>query len=59
KYTSKAFHNDSTLYSGILKFPTPPKLPWTEKDIIILTNGLCQSSCAIITQRLAEINVLP
>ncbi|CAG8769311.1 39423_t:CDS:2, partial [Gigaspora margarita] len=26
-------------------------------DIIILTNGLCQSICAIIAQRLAEINV--
>ncbi|CAG8526541.1 7778_t:CDS:2 [Dentiscutata erythropus] len=57
KYTSKAFFNNTTQYSGILKLPTPPKLPWTEKDIIILTNGLCQSSCAIITQRLAEINV--
>ncbi|CAG8592762.1 10003_t:CDS:2, partial [Dentiscutata heterogama] len=57
KYTSKAFFNDTTLYSGTLKLPKPPKLPWTEKDIIIMTNGLCQSSCAIIAQRLAEINV--
>ncbi|CAG8724089.1 19775_t:CDS:2 [Dentiscutata erythropus] len=57
RYTSKAFHNDTTNYIGAFKFPIPPKLPWTEKDIIILTNGLCQSSCAIITQRLAEINV--
>ncbi|CAG8744126.1 8346_t:CDS:2, partial [Cetraspora pellucida] len=57
KYTTKAFFNDTTLYTGLLKFPTPPTLPWKEKDIIILTNGICQSSCAIITQRLAEINV--
>ncbi|CAG8724570.1 16569_t:CDS:2, partial [Dentiscutata erythropus] len=57
KYTSKAFINDTTLYSGTLKLLTPPKLPWTEKDIIILTNGLCQSACALITQRLAKINV--
>ncbi|CAG8616815.1 11813_t:CDS:2 [Dentiscutata erythropus] len=56
-YTSKAFFNDTALYYGVLKLPIPPKLPWTEKDIIILTNGLCQSSCAIFTQRLAEINV--
>ncbi|CAG8543965.1 5499_t:CDS:2 [Dentiscutata erythropus] len=57
KYTSKAFFNDTTLYTGTFKLLKPPKLPWTEKDIVILTNGLCQSSCAIITQRLAEINV--
>ncbi|CAG8740634.1 11756_t:CDS:2 [Dentiscutata erythropus] len=57
RYTSKAFRNDTTLYSGNFKFQIPPKLPWTEKDIIILTNGICLSSCAIITQRLAEINV--
>ncbi|CAG8694770.1 13633_t:CDS:2, partial [Cetraspora pellucida] len=57
KYTSKAFFNDTILYGGILEFPKPPKFPWTEKDIIILTNGLCFSSCATITQRLAENNV--
>ncbi|CAG8612628.1 20452_t:CDS:2, partial [Racocetra persica] len=57
KYTTKAFFNDTTLYNGPLEPPTPPKFPWTEKDIIILTNGLCFSACAIITQRLAEINV--
>ncbi|CAG8757074.1 8964_t:CDS:2, partial [Racocetra fulgida] len=57
KYTTKAFYDDTTLYVGSLKPPTPPKFPWTEKDIIILTNGICHSSCAIITQRLAEINV--
>ncbi|CAG8778966.1 13849_t:CDS:1, partial [Cetraspora pellucida] len=57
KYTSKAFFNDTILYGGILEFPKPPKFPWTEKDIIILTNGLCFSSCALITQRLAENNV--
>ncbi|CAG8580353.1 25066_t:CDS:2, partial [Dentiscutata erythropus] len=53
RYTSRAFFNDTALHSGI---PTPPKLPWTRKDIIILTNGLCRSSCALITQRMAEIN---
>ncbi|KAF0515134.1 peptidase s41 family protein [Gigaspora margarita] len=57
RYTSKAFHNDTTNYIGTFKLPKPPKFPWTEKDIVILTNGLCQSTCAIITQRLAEINV--
>ncbi|CAG8500055.1 2062_t:CDS:2, partial [Scutellospora calospora] len=55
KYTSKAYFNDSELYSA--KVPTRPRLPWTERDIIILTDGICQSTCAIITQRLAEINV--
>ncbi|CAG8762855.1 9576_t:CDS:2, partial [Racocetra fulgida] len=57
KYTSKAFLNHTVLYGGSLELPTPPKFPWNEKDIIILTNGLCFSSCATITQRLAEINV--
>ncbi|CAG8672503.1 15832_t:CDS:2, partial [Dentiscutata heterogama] len=57
KFTSKAFLNDTSIYGGTLELSTPPKLPWTEKDIIILTNGLCESSCSIITQRLAEINV--
>ncbi|CAG8784567.1 13907_t:CDS:1, partial [Cetraspora pellucida] len=57
KYTSKAFFNDTILYGGAIEFPKPPKFPWTEKDIIILTNGLCFSSCATITQRLAEHNV--
>ncbi|KAF0501906.1 peptidase s41 family protein [Gigaspora margarita] len=58
RYTSKAFLNDTTNYIGTFELPKPPKFPWTEKDIVILTNGFCQSSCAIITQRLAEINVL-
>ncbi|CAG8797432.1 45861_t:CDS:2, partial [Gigaspora margarita] len=57
KCTSKAFFNDTALYGGNLKIPTSPKFPWNEKDIIILTNGQCFSSCAIVTQRLAEINV--
>ncbi|KAF0405931.1 peptidase s41 family protein [Gigaspora margarita] len=57
KHTSKAIFNDTALYGGHLKIPTPPKFPWNEKDIIILTNGLCISSCATLTQRLAEINV--
>ncbi|CAG8759059.1 22865_t:CDS:2 [Cetraspora pellucida] len=57
QYTSKAFFNDTTIYGGTLKLSTPTKLPWIEKDIIILTNGLCQSTYATITQRLAEINV--
>ncbi|CAG8830076.1 10064_t:CDS:2, partial [Gigaspora margarita] len=61
KYTSKAFFNDTALYEYVyganLKLPTSPKLPWSEKDIIILTNGVCASSCATLTQRLAEINV--
>ncbi|CAG8727758.1 24539_t:CDS:2, partial [Gigaspora rosea] len=43
KYISKAFFNDTALYeyvlSAKLKLPTPPKLPWSEEDIIILTNG--------------------
>ncbi|CAG8464268.1 7574_t:CDS:2 [Scutellospora calospora] len=57
RVTSKAFFNYTTIYYGTLELPTPPTLPWTEKDIIILTNGICQSSCAMITQGLAEINV--
>ncbi|CAG8528298.1 164_t:CDS:2 [Dentiscutata erythropus] len=57
KFTSKAFLDEASIYGGTLELPTPPKLPWTEKDIIILTNGICISSCSIITQRLAEINV--
>ncbi|RIB16442.1 hypothetical protein C2G38_2143097 [Gigaspora rosea] len=57
RYTSKAFHNDTTNYIGTFKLPKPPKFPWTEKDIVILTNGRCSSSCATIAQRLAEINV--
>ncbi|KAF0548418.1 peptidase s41 family protein [Gigaspora margarita] len=57
KFTSKAFLNQTAINGGILELSTPPKLPWTEKDIIILTNGICESSCALLTQRLAEINV--
>ncbi|CAG8561359.1 20743_t:CDS:2 [Dentiscutata erythropus] len=57
KYTSKAFSNDTTSTFGSLTLPTPPKFPWNEKDFIILTNGQCISSCAILSQRLAEINV--
>ncbi|CAG8453176.1 13951_t:CDS:2 [Dentiscutata heterogama] len=49
-YTSKAFFNDTAIYGGILKLPTPSNLPWTEKDII-------KSACATITQILAKINV--
>ncbi|CAG8704658.1 5957_t:CDS:2, partial [Scutellospora calospora] len=56
RYTSKAYINDS-IVNALSKLITPPRLPWTEKDIIILTNGICLSTCAIITQRLAEINV--
>ncbi|KAF0505751.1 peptidase s41 family protein [Gigaspora margarita] len=33
----------------------PPKYPWTSKDMIILTNGICGSSCAMIAQHLAEL----
>ncbi|RIB05846.1 hypothetical protein C2G38_2279494 [Gigaspora rosea] len=57
KLTSKAFLNQTAIYGGTLELSTPPKLPWTEKDIIILTNGICVSACALLTQRLAEINV--
>ncbi|CAG8725651.1 14041_t:CDS:2, partial [Racocetra persica] len=54
KFTTKAFRNDS-LFSQIL--PVPPKFPWTEENMVILTNGACYSSCALIVQRLAEVNV--
>ncbi|CAG8787979.1 18069_t:CDS:2, partial [Dentiscutata erythropus] len=30
-----------TTLQKVLELPIPPKLSWTEKDIIILTNGLC------------------
>ncbi|CAG8704528.1 8629_t:CDS:2, partial [Gigaspora rosea] len=52
-----AFRNQTAIYGGTLELSTPAKLPWTEKDIIILTNRICESSCALLTQRLAEINV--
>ncbi|CAG8461876.1 7686_t:CDS:2 [Diversispora eburnea] len=32
------------------------KLPWTAKDMIILTNGICGSACAMISQHLSELN---
>ncbi|CAG8624552.1 6375_t:CDS:2, partial [Dentiscutata heterogama] len=53
RYTTKAVANDSL----ILNVSEPIKFPWTEENIVILTNGNCGSSCALIVQRLAEINV--
>ncbi|RHZ70602.1 hypothetical protein Glove_269g48 [Diversispora epigaea] len=32
------------------------KLPWTAKDMIILTNGICGSACTMISQHLSELN---
>ncbi|CAG8564985.1 3459_t:CDS:2 [Acaulospora morrowiae] len=31
-------------------------LPWASQDMIILSNGICGSSCATISQHLAELN---
>ncbi|CAG8443067.1 13511_t:CDS:2 [Dentiscutata erythropus] len=53
RYTTKAFRNDSL----ILNVSEPIKFPWTEENLVILTNGNCGSSCALIVQRLAEIKV--
>ncbi|CAG8856130.1 85_t:CDS:1, partial [Gigaspora margarita] len=54
KYTTKAFRNETIEF---LNYPVPPKFPWTEENLVILTNGICGSSCALIVQRLAEVNV--
>ncbi|KAF0427886.1 peptidase s41 family protein [Gigaspora margarita] len=54
KYTTKAFRNETIEF---LNYPVPPKFPWTEENFVILTNGICGSSCALIVQRLAEVNV--
>ncbi|KAF0559374.1 peptidase s41 family protein [Gigaspora margarita] len=40
--------------SSLLNFTTSWKFPWSNKDVIILTNGACGSSCAQTTQYLAE-----
>ncbi|CAG8790809.1 23317_t:CDS:2, partial [Dentiscutata erythropus] len=46
----------SSLYSEIfdITFFANWKFPWTNKDIIILTNGACGSACAQTTQYLSE-----
>ncbi|CAG8501991.1 15486_t:CDS:2 [Cetraspora pellucida] len=40
--------------STLLDFLSTWKFPWSNKDVIILTNGACGSSCAQTTQYLAE-----
>ncbi|CAG8480980.1 10540_t:CDS:2 [Racocetra fulgida] len=54
KFTTKAFRNDSLDFQIL---PVPPKFPWTQENMVILTNGACFSSCANIVQRLAEVSV--
>ncbi|CAG8604385.1 6638_t:CDS:2, partial [Dentiscutata heterogama] len=54
-YTNKFIHiGNREIFRQVLG-NNPPKYPWTSENIIILTNGICGSSCAMITQHLAEL----
>ncbi|CAG8506667.1 959_t:CDS:2, partial [Cetraspora pellucida] len=55
RYTNKFIHaGNRAIFQQVLG-NNPSKYPWTSKNIIILTNGICGSSCAIIAQHLAEL----
>ncbi|CAG8756963.1 19535_t:CDS:2, partial [Dentiscutata erythropus] len=54
-YTNKFIHiGNRELFRQVLGNNTP-KYPWTSENMIILTNGICGSSCAMIAQHLAEL----
>ncbi|CAG8738208.1 20224_t:CDS:1, partial [Dentiscutata erythropus] len=51
KYINEASIN---AMSQIIQKDLTTPLPWKPEDYIILTNGLCGSSCALITEHAAE-----
>lgn len=56
QYTSKFINRYSQRLGILIKLLSGnfKKYNWKSKDIIILTNGICGSSCSLITQRMAE-----
>ncbi|CAG8761342.1 17784_t:CDS:2, partial [Racocetra fulgida] len=55
RYTNKFIYTRNRVIIQQVLGNSPPKYPWTSKNIIILTNGICGSSCARIAQHLAEL----
>ncbi|RIA95850.1 hypothetical protein C1645_733729 [Glomus cerebriforme] len=56
KYTSKFINRYTNRLGILIKLLSGnfKKYDWKSEDIIILTNGICGSSCSLITQRMAE-----
>ena len=53
-YTNKFLVNDTeTIQELLVRNPNP--LPWKFTDYVILSNGFCGSSCALVSQTLEEL----
>ncbi|CAG8701135.1 5881_t:CDS:2, partial [Dentiscutata erythropus] len=55
-YSNRFLLGDPYNYKDIISQQLITPLPWKSDDLIILTNSLCGSSCALIAQGAAEIN---
>ncbi|CAG8561113.1 15003_t:CDS:2, partial [Dentiscutata heterogama] len=55
-YSNRFFLGDPYDYKDIISQHLITPLPWKSADLIILTNSLCGSSCALIAEGAAEIN---
>jgi len=42
---------------GINKADYPPPQPWAPEDVVILTDGLCASACAVFVEMMAQAGV--
>ncbi|CAG8448149.1 5292_t:CDS:2 [Scutellospora calospora] len=55
-YSNRFFLNDPNNYKRLISRHLITPLPWKSEDLIILTNSLCGSSCALIAEGAAEVN---
>ncbi|CAG8458897.1 5582_t:CDS:2, partial [Scutellospora calospora] len=56
-YSNKFSPNILDLLTSFIAQYLKTPIPWTSNDIIILTNGVCGSACALIAELAAENNV--